>query len=1117
VTVIALVERLRELGIRIALDEGRLRVNAPRGAITPELKADLEAHRDDLIRFLEHARGAHRSLPLLGPAGTDPSRQPLSFTQERFLFIQQLDPSSTAYSTPGVVRLRGPLDVDTLCRAWDASVRRHDIVRTVFRYVDGQAIGIVALPAPAIDLIDLTTLAPDVREREALILAQQELARPFDLENGPVVRAQLLRLDPSHHVLVANAHHIVSDQWSQAAMLREIATHYNAIQDGVQDDVPDLALQYADFAAWQRRYWAEGGWQEQLSYWRQHLTGARVVDLPSDRPRPAVQSTEGAMLHSSLPAALLQAVKPMAVRAAVSPSMVFLTGFYALVHRYTGLDDIVIGQPIAGRRLAAIEPLLGPFVNTLALRVDLSGRPTFAELLERVKDVALGAYSHQEFPFERLIAELSPVRDTSHAPLVQVMFNFVNAPMHGMELRGLRWEPLPIDRGAAQFDLSLIVDPTVSSRCMLEYNTAIFDTARMRRMLDEYLRLMVAGLGDPSARVSDLPMLSPDDRRAMVYGWNETRRAYDPRLTVSQRFEAQAAATPEALAVVSDGRQLTYGELNRRANQLARHLRGLGAGPGTLVGIGIERSVDLLVSALGVLKSGAAYVPLDPAFPTQRLAHMIEDSGLRLLVTQSSLEADWPVEGLTLVKIDGDQAVVAAQDPGDPDPGVTAADRAYVIYTSGSTGKPKGVEVPHGALVNFLESMQERPGFDSTDVMLAVTTLSFDIAGLELYVPLLSGGTVVIATREEAGDAETLAGLMAAHGVTVLQATPATFRLLIDADWAGASQLRALCGGEAMPPELAAALLPKVASLWNMYGPTETTIWSTVDQVTSTDEITIGRPIANTQVYVLDRDMQPTPIGVPGELYIGGDGVARGYLGRPSLTAERFVPDPFTAVAGGRLYRTGDLARFLEDGRLECLGRVDHQVKVRGFRIELGEIESALLAMPEVKEAVVFVREDRAGDKRLVAYVVFQPGADLTPSDIRRVLKQTLPDYMVPSFVVSIERIPLTDNGKVDRRALPDPLAAGAGIRENRVAPRTPMERSIAALWAEAIGHNDIATTDNFFEIGGHSLLAMQVLGRIQSALGVRLGPRILIMDSLEQVAARCEQNRPGYAAAGPR
>jgi amino acid adenylation domain-containing protein len=769
--------------------------------------------------------------------------------------------------------------------------------------------------------------------------------------------------------------------------------------------------------------------------------------------------------------------------------MALMAAFNALLCRYTGQEDLLVGTPIANRSFVDTEGLIGLIANTLVLRTDLSGDPAFRELLKRVRDAALDAFGHQDLPFDRLVESLQPTRDMSHSPIFQVMFAMQNMPVEDLCLPGLTIRPTILHLGTARLDLTVDAWERPEGLWLsFEYSTDLFDAETISRLAENFRMLLTGVVDDPGARVPALPLLTEAERRQVLVTWNASEADYPADQCIHELFEAQAAHTPHAVAAVFGDTSLTYRVLNERANAVAHRLRAMGVGPDVRVGVCLERSLELLVGVLGILKAGGAYVPLDPAFPQERLAFMLEDAEAPVLLTQEGQEgliSALPAHGAALMCLDGCGGPGAMQSCENLLPEATPAHLAYVMYTSGSTGRPKGVQIPHRAVVNFLTSMRQRPGLTDQDVLVSVTTLSFDIAGLELFLPLIVGARVVIADRETTLDGPRLSHLLERSGATVMQATPATWRLLLQSGWHGQRGLKILCGGEALSRELATALRGAGGSLWNLYGPTETTIWSTVHEVQDeTGSVPIGRPIANTQLYVLDRQGQPTPIGVPGELFIGGDGVARGYLKRAELTAAKFLPDPFCGRTGARMYRTGDLARYRPDGALEYLGRVDDQVKIRGFRIELGEVEVTLSQYPGVRQAVVVARQDGSGEQRLAAYLTTVPGRPPTARDLRSFLAERLPEYMVPSILTTLPEFPLTPNGKVDRRRLPAPERLPAGERGAPAPPRTETERMVARIWREVLDSEEVGIDDNFFERGGHSLLLVQVQSRLRAALG---------------------------------
>ena len=1022
---------------------------------------------------------------------------PLSSAQMRLWLFDQLEPESAAYNIPVRHDFKGPFNLAAFERSLTEIVRRHEALRTYYLRIDGRPVQKIASPESIrVPLVDLQTklqgVPEAVREQELASLASAYAREPFDLGQAPLLRARLLRVASDQHVLLLNVHHIAFDWWSFGVFERELAALYDAFSGGEQESpLSDLPLQYVDFTAWQQEQLRGETLQQHLDYWQTRLSGELPpLELPTDQPRPAVQTYRGTIMCSQLPKRLTEALKALSHREGVTLFATLLAAFKVLLQRYTGESDILVGAPIAGRNRAEAEGLIGFFVNTLVMRTDLSGDPTFRQLLRRVHQTALGAYAHQDLPFEKLVEVLNPKRDSSRSPLFQVMLSMLNTPMQPLHLNGLEDRRTMLDSGTSKFDLTLyaIEEPSgLSFTC--EYNTDLFHSDRIERLLG-HLEVLVEGIAsDPDRRLSELPLLTSKERQQVLVDWNDTQAPYSRDMTLHQLFEAQVERTPESAAVEFEGKRLTYDQLNRRANQLAHHLRTLGVGPSTLAGICIERSPEMVVGLLGILKAGAAYVPLDPAYPKERLAYMVEDAQLRVLLTGGGVRARLPENGARIVSLDSDVKEISRQSDTNLAIAATANDLAYVIYTSGSTGKPKGVQIPHRAVVNFLTSMRLDPELTDRDVLLAVTTLSFDIAALEIFLPLMAGARMVLASREVASDGRRLSELLAQSGATTMQATPATWRLLLEAGWPGNPQLKIFCGGEALDRDLASQLLEKGAALWNLYGPTETTIWSVSHRVerVSKGAVPIGRPIANTRIFLLDGNLQPVPVGVPGELHVGGDGLARGYLNWPELTAEKFVRDPFSEDSASRIYKTGDLARYLSDGVIECLGRNDYQVKIRGFRIELGEIEAVLGRHPAVQKAVVVAREDVPGEKRLVAYIVRNHG----PSDssksgrpsidvLRNFLREKLPPHMVPPFFVFLEKLPLTPNGKIDRRALPSPDHAQSAGAQGFVAPHDPLEQSLAQIWSKVLHVKKIGIHDNFFDLGGHSLLAVRITAEIE-------------------------------------
>ncbi len=1045
----------------------------------------------------------------------------LSFGQQRLWIIDQLEANSAVYTMPAAVQLKGELNFRALEQTFSEIIRRHEVLRTTFVTSEGSPLQHISTAADVtLPLVNLSHLAADERETEAQRLATAEAQRPFDLSLGPLFRVQVLRLSITEHILLCTMHHIVSDGWSMSILIREVAALYEAFSQGQPSPLPELSIQYADYALWQREWLTGEVLESQLSYWREQLSGApSVLELPTDRPRPAVQSFRGAVHRIELSAELTEALRKISRAEGVTLFMTLLSAFSVLLSRLSGQADIVVGTPIANRTRVETEGLIGFFVNTLVLRTKVEARESFRALLARVREVTLGAYSHQEVPFEKLVEELQPDRDLSHSPLFQVMFVLQNAPRETLRLGEVELQAAGATNETAKFDLTLeLMESRDGLAGTIEYSTELFAAETVERWGGHFQTLLEAIVATPEKAVAELPVLNAAEREQLLVEWNQTAKEYPEQRCLHELFEEQVERTPEAVAIVYENQQITYGELNSRANQLAHYLRGMGVGPEVLVGICVERSVEMVVGLLGILKAGGAYVPLDPEYPRERLSFMLEDARIKILLTQEHLGALLHSRAVEVVELDSEWEAVARERVENPASGVVGQSLAYMIYTSGSTGKPKGVMVCHTNVVNFFAGMDSRVGDEEAGTWLAVTSISFDISALELFWTLARGYKVVIqggAQQDFKADEDyAIAAQISRQQITHMQCTPSMARMLaIEPESLGAlkSLRKLLLGGEALPVSLAAQLKTELpCELHNMYGPTETTIWSTthlIEQVGSS--VPLGRPIANTDIFILDQYLQPVPIGVPGELYIGGDGVVRGYLKRPELTAERFIPDPHGARPGARLYKTGDRARYLPDGNIEFLGRVDQQIKLHGHRIELGEIEAALNAHAAVRAAVVILAA-QGTEQRLVAYLVKQEHEEtLSAGELRSYLRERLPEYMIPSAFVELAELPLTPNGKIDRRALPAPEEGRLESGKEYVAPQTPVEETLVKLWEEVLGVERVGVHDNFFELGGHSLLATQLASRLRVAFEMELPLRIIFESpTVARLAAAIEQRQ---------
>ncbi|MEH2041494.1 non-ribosomal peptide synthetase [Nostoc sp.] len=1043
---------------------------------------------------------------------------PASFAQQRLWFLDQLIPGNAIYNVPTVIRLTGSLKLAALEQTFNEIVRRHETLRTTFIVLDGLPLQAIA-PSLTIpfSVLDLQQLPADEQEVKAKCIITAEIERPFDLSSGPLLRVTLLVLSKTEHILLLNMHHIICDDWSMGVLIRELGTLYAAFAQNQPSPLLELPLQYADFAHWQRE-WLQGEvLQTQLAYWREQLNDISILHLPTDKPRPAIQSYQGSTQFLELPLKLIDALEKLSQQEGVTLFMTLLAAFKTLLYRYTHQEDIAVGSPIANRNRSEIEGIIGFFVNSLVLRSNLSGNPTFRELLGRVREVTLGAYSHQDLPFEKLVEELHPERNLSHHPLFQVVFGFQNAPMSALELPGLVPSFLNIDLKKTRFDLELHLwkcsedfrslwggnwEYSEGFRGVIVYNTDLFHKATISRMVEHFKTLLSAIVANPEERIANLPLLSEAELHQVLVEWNNTQADYPQDKCIHQLFEEKVQQYPDSIAVNFANEQLTYQELNTRSNKLAHHLQKSGVCSEVLVGICISQSIEMIIGLLGILKAGGAYIPLDSNYPQERLNFMLEDAQVSVLLTQEKLLKHFQGFSKPIISIDKDWEIITQEKQDNPKGDLNSDDLAYVIYTSGSTGKPKGVAVPHKA-VNRLVCNTNYIKLLPSDKVAQASNASFDAATFEIWGALLNGAQLVGITKDVTLSPHEFALQLREKGINILFLTTALFQQIArDIPQAFSSLRYLLFGGETVDKRWVKKILkhgtPK--HLIHVYGPTENTTFSSyyyVQDLPLATSFPIGRPITNTQTYILDTHLQPVPIGVTGELYMGGEGLAREYLNRTEVTAKNFITHSFSNKPKARLYKTGDLARYLPDGNIEFLGRIDNQVKIRGFRIELSEIEAVLNQHPAVRETVVIVGEDVPDDKYLVVYVVLNPEQIAMQevqgfaSLLRQFLKEKLPEYMVPSAYVILESLPLTHNGKVDRRALPMPDTISFN-NQDYVAPRSQVEKLLAQIWAKVLGKEQVGVHDNFFELGGHSLLATVLTSRIRDTFQIDLPVRNL-------------------------
>jgi amino acid adenylation domain-containing protein len=1117
--------RLRGMNLTVWSEAGRLRVSAPPNVLTSELREELTERKAEILDFLRDVREASgQSAPFLRPVPRNQLLE-LSFAQQRLWMLDQIAEGRSAYHVGLHVRFEGPLSVVALCSAIAGLVRRHEALRTSFPSIDGRPVQQIApFREPDVPLIELNGMGPsEEREAEALRLAREESRRPYDLASGPLVRWRLYQLDTSLHILLLGMHHIITDGWSLTVIYRELAELYDACVNRRSALLGDVPIQYADFAAWQRNWLSGEVLRKQLDYWRSQLSGISALELPADRPPPAEQSFRGLSERIFLSDEVLAGIKRVASEEGATLFMTLLAALQVLLQRYTGQDDIVVGSPIANRNRTEIEGVVGFFVNSLVLRTDLSGDPTFREAVRRVREVTLKAYEFQDMPFEKLVEDLAPERNSGQNPFFQIMFALQNLPLRKpLEVAGLRMSLVGSKTLTSRFAMEMHLSETNDGLSgQLVYSTDRFDGPRIARMVGHYCRILRAVSTQPDLRLSEVPLLTDEERQRLLVDWNQTTAEYPNERRIHEIFEQQARRQPSAIALLCGERATTYGELNGNANQFAAYLREHGVGPGTLVGICMDRSIEMICAILAVLKAGAAYVPLDPSYPQERLNFMIKDSEAPVVITVELFEDVLSESGVKVISLSRVWPLVEKHSREN----VTirageTCDLAYVIYTSGSTGTPKGVAVPHRAVTRLvLNANYINLGPD--DSVAHLSQVCFDAATFEIWGALISGARLIVVSKEVALEPELFEATLKRHGVSCLFLTTALFNAF--AAWSGSifkGVKQVLFGGEAVNPHWVSHVLESgpPERLVHVYGPTECTTFATFYPVRQVPQnattIPIGRPISNTTAYVLDRHGNPVPVGIPGELYLGGPGLAQGYLNRPELTREKFVPNPFCTDDSERLYRTGDFVRYLPDGNIEFVGRADHQVKIRGFRIEPGEIEVVLRRHPKVEDAVVVARDDEPGERQLVAYIVPREGS--AHGNWRDFLQRKLPAYMIPSAFVELEALPMTASGKVDRLALPKPEPLVG--EDSAHAELTPTEQIVRNVWANVLRADDFGTERSFFELGGHSLVAIQVVTALRRILQIEIpvnslfnNPTVSSLSSYldELVAQNLETVRP--------
>jgi amino acid adenylation domain-containing protein/non-ribosomal peptide synthase protein (TIGR01720 family) len=1095
---------LNSLEIKLWLEEEKLKYQAPQGAMTPEIKQEIGTRKPEILAFLRSAITPSKTFESVISPVARSEDLPLSFAQQRMWFIYQMDQQNSAYNEALTIRLTGRLNIDILEQTINAIIQRHESLRTTFPMVEGKPIQKIA---PFLKIKLLVVNLKDIPQEQIDKRIIEELQKPFDLTQAPLLRCTLFDLGYENYILVNVFHHIIIDGWSKGILFKELSEFYQAFLSNSTVDLPELTIQYADFAVWQRQ-WLQGEILEnQLNYWKKQLTAAPLLlELPTDKPRPANPNFRGHSISFQINSELTEKLKLLSQKSGATLFMTLLAALNTLLFRYSGQDDILIGTPTANRNRQEIEPLIGFFVNTLVLRNSLEGNPAFSGLLQQARNVVLEAYANQDVPFEQVVDALEIERSLSYNPLFQVMFALQNAPLNSLELPHLKAQYLAVENQRIKFDLSLILEEIETEQGSYlegfwEYDSHLFTDERITRMVGHFQTLLKGIVANPQQTVRELPLLTESEKQQLLEDWNQTQQDYPQNLCIHQLFEAWVEQTPDAIALIFKGEQLTYRELNSKANQLANYLQTLGVKPETLVGICIEPSLEMIVGILGILKAAGAYVPIDPTYPSERIAYMLDDSQLAVLLTQEKLVTSLPQHQAQVICLDSDWKEISTESKSSPITSLTPENLAYVIYTSGSTGKPKGVLVAHRGLCNLSQAQIKLFDVQPDSCVLQFASISFDASIWEIVMALCAGARLYLGTREELQPGQPLLQLLQEQEITHLTLVPSALTALSSENLPALQNI--IVAGEPCPP----SLVIQWASgrrFFNAYGPTESTVCATVAQCfEDMDVLPIGRPIANTKIYILDRYLQPVPIGVPGELHLASVGLAKGYLNRPELTDSKFIANPFSQKLSDRLYKTGDLVRYGNDGQIEFVGRIDDQVKIRGFRIELGEIESVLNQHPQVKDAIVIVKEDELKTKRLYGYFIPKTEA-LTFQELRQFIQDRLPDYMIPAFLIPLESFPLTPNGKVDRRALPLPKINPNEL-ENYATPSTKNEQILAQIWQEVLGLKTISINDNFFELGGDSILAIQIIAKANQE-GLEITPKQLFgYQTIAQLAILAE------------